>query len=465
MDTENTGNGGCSQRDSAEHKGYVRAHRSFNRIWKERDSVEPELLEAILDRQNMNKAYKRVKANKGAPGIDGMTIEEALPYLRKHKDELIGRILRGKYTPSPVKRVEIPKLDGGIRKLGIPTVIDRIIQQAISQKLMPIYEPLFSDGSYGYRPGRSAKDAINRVKEYAEEGYRYAVSLDLSQYFDTLNHERLLNLLRKEIKDERVIQIIKRYLRSGVMEHGVVMETEEGSPQGGNLSPLLANIYLDEFDKEFEKRGVPCVRYADDIVLLARSERAAKRLLETSTKYLEQELKLTVNREKSKVTSVYAIRNFKFLGFALGRNGNGIYIRVHPKSWEKMKAKLKRLSSRGHVQSVIPALYKIKEYMRGWLNYYGIAAMKNNIEELNGWLYHRIRMCIWKMWKRPRSKMKYLKKLGVPEELAYMAANSRRKYWFVSNTLAVKMALTKEMLIRKGFYDLADAYQQMHVNY
>ena len=465
MDTENTGNGGCSQRDSAEHKGYVRAHRSFNRIWKERDSAEPELLEAILDRQNMNKAYKRVKANKGAPGIDGMTIEEALPYLRKHKDELIGRILRGKYTPSPVKRVEIPKPDGGIRKLGIPTVIDRIIQQAISQKLMPIYEPLFSDGSYGYRPGRSAKDAINRVQEYAEEGYRYAVSLDLSQYFDTLNHERLLNLLRKEIKDERVIQIIKRYLRSGVMEHGVVMETEKGSPQGGNLSPLLANIYLDEFDKEFEKRGVPCVRYADDIVLLARSERAAKRLLETSTKYLEQELKLTVNREKSKVASVFAIRNFKFLGFALGRNGNGIYIRVHPKSWEKMKARLKRLSSRRNVQSVIPALYKIKEYMRGWLNYYGIAAMKNNIEELNGWLYHRIRMCIWKMWKRPRSKMKYLKKLGVPEELAYMAANSRRKYWFVSNTLAVKMALTKEMLIRKGFYDLADAYQQMHVNY
>ena len=231
----------------------------------------------------MNKAYKRVKANKGAPGIDGMTIEEALPYLREHKDELIGRILRGKYTPSPVRRVEIPKPDGGMRKLGIPTVIDRIIQQAISQKLMPIYEPKFSDGSYGYRPGRSAKDAISRVKEYAEEGYRYAVSLDLSKYFDTLNHERLLNLLRKEIEDERVIQIIKRYLKSGVMENGVVMETEEGSPQGGNLSPLLANIYLDEFDKEFERRGVPCVRYADDIVLLARSERAAKRLLETST--------------------------------------------------------------------------------------------------------------------------------------------------------------------------------------
>ena len=464
MSTENKKES-CLQRDSAEREEYAGARRSFRRIWKERDSAEPELLEAILDRRNMNKAYKRVKANKGAPGIDGMTIEETSPYLREHKDELIGRILRGKYTPSPVRRVEIPKPDGGIRKLGIPTVIDRIIQQAISQKLMPIYEPKLSDGSYGYRPGRSAKDAISRVKEYAEEGYRYAVSLDLSKYFDTLNHERLLNLLRKEIEDERVIQIIKRYLKSGVMENGVVMETEEGSPQGGNLSPLLANIYLDEFDKEFERRGVPCVRYADDIVLLARSERAAKRLLETSTSYLEGKLKLTVNREKSKVTSVFAIRNFKFLGFALGRNGSGIYIRVHPKSWKKMKAKLKNLSSRRHVQSVIPALYKIKVYMRGWLNYYGTAAMKNAIEELNKWLYHRIRMCIWKMWKRPRSRRKYLMKLGIPEYYAHMAANSRRGYWFTSATSTVNRALSKEILVRKGFYDLADAYQQMHVNY
>lgn len=298
---------GCLQRDSAERKEYAGARRSFRRIWKERDSAEPELLEAILDKRNINKAYKRVKANKGAPGIDGKTIEEAFPYIREHKDELIGRIKRGKYTPSPVRRVKIPKPDGGIRKLGIPTVIDRIIQQAVSQKLMPIYEPLFSDGSYGYRPGRSAKEAVQRVKAYAEEGYQYAVSLDLSKYYDTLNHERLLNLLRKEIKDESVIQIIKRYLKSGVMENGVVMETEEGTPQGGNLSPLLANIYLDAFDKEFEKRGVPCVRYADEIVLLAKSERAAKQLLETSTSYLEGKLKLTVNREKSKVTSVFAI--------------------------------------------------------------------------------------------------------------------------------------------------------------
>ena len=465
MDAENFKEEGCLQRNSAERKEYAGARRSFRRIWKERGSAEPELLEEILSRENLNEAYKRVKANKGAPGVDGMTIEEALPYLREHKDEIIGRIERGKYTPSPVKRVEIPKPDGGIRKLGIPTVTDRIIQQAISQKLMPTFEPLFADDSYGYRPGRSAKDAIRRVKEYSEEGYRYAVVLDLSKYFDTLNHERLLNLLREEIKDERVIQMIKRYLKSGVMENGVVMETEMGSPQGGNLSPLLANIYLNEFDHEYEKRRVPCVRYADDIVLLARSERAAKRLLESSISYLEGKLRLTVNREKSRVTSVFSIRNFKYLGFALGRNGNGIFIRVHPKSWKKMKAKLKSLSSRRQVQSVIPALNKIRVFMRGWLNYYGIAAMRGNIEELNGWLYHRIRMCIWKMWKRQRSRMRYLIKFGVPKELAVMAAESRRMYWFVSNTVAVKMALTKEILVSRGFYDLADAYQQMHVNY
>jgi len=463
--TENMKGNGCLQRDSAEHEGYAKASRSFNLIWKERDSASPELLERILSRDNLNRAFKRVKAKKGAAGVDGMTVDEAFIYFKENKKELLDKIYKGKYTPSPVKRVEIPKPDGGVRKLGIPTVIDRTIQQAIAQQLMPIYEPLFSDGSYGYRPNRSAKDAILKVREYAEEGYTHAVVLDLSKYFDTINHDRLLNILRKDIEDERVVQIIKRYLKSGVMENGVVMDTEEGSPQGGNLSPLLANIYLNEFDWEYEKRGVPMVRYADDIVLLAKSKRASERLLESSTRYLEGKLKLRVNREKSRTVSVYAKENFKFLGFALGRNGDGVYIRVHPKSWKRMKRKLRELSSRRRVQSVIPALCKIREYMRGWLNYYGIAAMKNAIEELNGWLYHRIRMCIWKMWKRPRSKMKYLMKLGIPAYYAHMAANSRRGYWFTSATSTVNRALSKEILVRKGFYDLADAYQQMHVNY
>ena len=462
---ENIENNGCSQRDSAEHEGYAKASRSFNLIWKERDSAKPELLEKILDRNNMNRAFKRVKANKGAAGIDGMTIEEAFDYFKENKTELLNRIFRGKYTPSPVRRVEIPKPDGGIRKLGIPTVIDRTIQQAIAQQLMPIYEPLFSDGSYGYRPGRSAKDAILKVKEYAEAGYTHAVVLDLSKYFDTINHDKLLEILRRKVKDERVVQMIKRYLKSGVMENGVVTATEEGSPQGGNLSPLLANIYLNEFDKEFENRGVPMVRYADDIVLLAKSKRASERLLETSTRYLEEKLKLKVNREKSRTVSVFAIRNFKFLGFALGRNGSGIFIRVHPKSWKKMKQRLKDLSSRRRVQSIIPSLKRIEIYMRGWLNYYSVASMKNGIDELNKWLYHRIRMSLWKMWKKPRARMRYLMSLGVPKQTAYMAANCRRGYWWTSNTLAVKMALTKERLINKGFYDLANAYQSMHVNY
>ena len=288
--------------------------------------------------------------------------------------------------------------------------------------------------------------------------------MDLSKYFDTLNHELLLNILRRDVKDERVIQWIKRYLKSGVMENGVVMETEEGSPQGGNISPLLANVYLNEFDQEYEKRGVAFVRYADDIVLLAKSERTAKRLLETSTKYLEGKLKLQVNQKKRRVVSVFAIRNFKFLGFTLGKNGKGIYVRVHGKSWKKMKSKLKELSSRRSVQSIRPSLEKIKVYMRGWLNYYGMADMKKRIEKLNQWLYHRIRMCIGKQWKKPKTKVKNLLKMGVPKDLAWQAGNSRRGYWFTTQTVAVNMAMTKERLINGGYYDLATAYQSVHIN-
>ena len=463
MDAENKES--CLQRDSAERKGYVRAHRSFNRIWKERDSAEPDILGKILNKDNLNRAYKRVKANKGAPGVDGMTIEEAFQWLKEHNHELTERIRKGHYTPSPVRRVEIPKPDRGVRKLGIPTVIDRIIQQAMSQQLIPIYEPKFSDGSFGYRPGRSAKDAVQRIEEYAEQGYTKAVVLDLSKYFDTLNHELLVNILRRDVKDERVIQMIKRYLRSGVMENGVVVKTEEGSPQGGNLSPLLANVYLNEFDQEFNKRGVPCIRYADDIVLLAKSERASERLLESSTKYLEGTLKLKVNREKSRTVSVFAIRNFKYLGFCFGKSGKGIYVRVHGKSWKKAKDKLRKLTSRSRCGSIVKTMERIKEYMRGWLNYYSMADMKNNVERLNRWLYRRIRMCIWKQWKLPKTRKRKLMGLGMPEWAACEGAYSRKAYWRMANAGVVKRALTKERLINWGFYDLATAYQSMHVNY
>ena len=311
MKTEYAERGGFLQRDSVEHEEYAEAYSAEIRKAEERDGAD--LLEKVLEGENLNKAYKRVKANKGASGVDGMTVNEALPWLKEHREELLESIRSGKYKPSPVRRVEIPKDNGGTRKLGIPTVIDRIIQQAIAQVLTPIYEPKFSEGSYGYRPNRSAKDAVLKVKEYADEGYKFAVCLDLSQYFDTLCHELLMNMLREDIKDKRLIELIKRYLKSGVMENGIVMKTEEGSPQGGNLSPLLANIYLDKFDKEFERRGVKVIRYADDIILLAKSIRAAERLLRTSTEYLEKKLKLKVNTEKSRAVSVYSIRNFGFL--------------------------------------------------------------------------------------------------------------------------------------------------------
>ena len=460
---EYTGNGGCPQRDSTEGEGYAGAQSAVRPDSEERAGKTPELLERILDRDNLNNAYKRVKANKGAPGVDGMTVEEALPWLKEHGKEMTERILQGKYKPDPVRRKEIPKPDGGVRKLGIPSVKDRVVQQAIAQRLMPIYEPLFAEGSYGYRPGRSAQDAIYKIRGYAEDGYEWAVLLDLSKYFDTLNHEKLLNLLRKEIKDERVIQLVKRFLKSGVMENGVVMATEKGSPQGGPLSPLLANIYLNEFDHEYERRGVPVVRYADDIVMLCKSERAAERLLESSTRYLEGKLKLRVNREKSHIAKVNATKKFKFLGFAFGKSKDGFFIRVHRKSMQKAKDTLRKLTRRNRGMNVRQVMAEVKRYMQGWLNYYAIASMKNTLAEWNGWLRRRIRAYIWKQWKKPRTKYRNLLKLGIPDKYAWMAAMSRRGYWFTVGTGAVERAISNERLARAGFFDLSLAYESIQL--
>lgn len=410
---EYLGNEGCPQRNSTECEEYAGAQSIDKRETERTDGAD--LLEQILSRNNLNRAYKRVKANKGAPGIDGMTVEEALPWMQENREELLELIRSGRYKPQPVRRKEIPKPDGGIRKLGIPTVVDRVIQQAIAQILTPIYEPLFSDGSYGYRPNRSAQTAILKVKEYAEQGYTYAVLVDLSKYFDTLNHDLLMNMLREEVKDKRVIDLVKKYLKSGVMENGLLVKTEEGSPQGGPLSPLLANIYLNKYDHEMEGRGVHVIRYADDIVVLAKSKRAAERLLESSRKYLEGKLKLKMNTEKSKVVSVYSIRNFKFLGFALGKGKNGVYIRAHAKSLKKAKAKLKELTSRSQGRNVRVVMEKVKIYIRGWLGYFGIASMKTTMQEWDGWLRRRYRCYIWKQWKKPRTRAENLMKLGIPE--------------------------------------------------
>ena len=452
---------GCLQRDSAEHEEYAGAQSAGVREGKEADGAD--LLERILSRDNLNRAYKRVRANKGAPGIDGMTVEDALPWLQQHRQELLESIRAGKYKPQPVRRKEIPKPDGGVRQLGIPTVIDRVIQQAIAQQLTPIFEPLFIDGSYGYRPNRSAQQAIQKVKEYAEQGYTTAVEIDLSKYFDTLNHELLMNMVREEVKDKRITDLIKKYLKSGVMVEGLLVKTEEGSPQGGPLSPLLANIYLNKFDQEMTRRGVTVIRYADDIVILAKSKRAGERLLESSKRFLEGKLKLKLNTEKSKVVSVYSIRNFKFLGFALGKGRKGVYIRVHAKSLKKAKQKLKELTSRSQGRNVRKVMENVKVFIRGWLGYFGIASMKTTLQEWDGWLRRRFRMYIWKQWKRPRTRVSALLKLGVPLERAYVAARTRKAYWRAAAIPCVQEGLSTQVLAKAGLVSVLGLYEHLHI--
>ena len=453
---------GCLQRDGVERKEYAGARSISARESEERGGAR-DLLESILERDNLNQAYKQVKRNHGAPGIDGMTIEDALLWIRKHREELLQSIRKGCYKPKPVRRKEIPKPDGGTRKLGIPTVIDRIIQQAIVQKLQPIFEPLFSDGSYGYRPKRSARQAIQKVKEHAEQGYGYAVEIDLSQYFDTLNHELLLDLLRKQISDTRVTRLIKKYLKGGVMDNGVFSRTEEGSPQGGPLSPLLANIYLNEFDQEMERRGVQVIRYADDIVVLAKSKRAAERLLGSSRRYLEGRLKLRINLQKSKVVSVLAIKHFKFLGFCLGKNGNGIYIRAHRDSHAKAKRKLKELTRRSQGRDVRRVMECVKSFIRGWLGYYYVADIKRILLSWNEWLRRRFRMYIWKQWKKPRTRVKNLKKLGIPDGLACQWGNTRLGYWRIAGSAVLSRSITNKKLVQAGYYDFPAQYEQLRL--
>jgi len=452
---------GCLQRDGVERKEYAGAQSVEAREGRERDGART-LLDEILDRDNLNQAYKKVKSNKGAPGIDGMTVDAALPWLMEHGKEFKRSIGEGEYKPSPVRRVMIPKPDGsGERKLGIPTVIDRVIQQAIAQKLQPIYEPLFADESYGYRPGRSCQQAMKKVKEYADMGYVQVAEIDLSKYFDTMNHELLINLLREQIQDPEVIKLIKKYLKSGVMENGMVVKTEEGSPQGGNLSPLLANIYLNQYDQEMKRRGVAFVRYADDIVVLAKSKRAAERLLESSRKYLEDKLKLKVNQDKSRAISIYSLK-FKFLGFAMGKNKNGNYIRAHKSSLRKAKQKLKDKTKRNRGKNFKEVMKEVKAYMIGWLNYYHIASIKSTLMEWNSWLRRRFRMYIWKQWKKPKTKVKNLCKLGIPEWQAYQWGNSRLGYWRISGSPVLSRSITNEKLARSGYFDILERYEQLN---
>lgn len=417
------------------------------------------LLDKILDRNNMNKAYKRVKSNKGKHGIDGMTVDELLPFLKENGDQIKQSIMDGTYSPKPVRRVEIPKPDGGIRLLGIPTVLDRVIQQAIAQALTPIYEREFSDNSYGFRPKRNAHQAIKKCKEYIDAGYKWAVDIDLAKYFDTVNHDKLMRILSEKIKDARVLSLIRKYLQSGVMINGVVMETEEGTPQGGNISPLLSNIMLNELDKELTKRGLRFCRYADDCNIYVRSRKAADRVMASITGFIEGELKLKVNEGKSAVDRPWKL---KFLGFSFYHKKGGIGIRVHPKPVKKFKDKLKEVTGRSNAMSIKQRIVKLKQIITGWVNYFRIADMGKLVKQLDEWLRRRIRMCYWKRWKKIKTRYDNLIKLGIDNFKAWEYANTRKGYWRISKSPILTKVFTNKRLKKQGFPTITERYAKVH---
>jgi len=460
MKAENL-NRGCPREDRLETEDNVGAHSVASPEWTE-ESGAGSLLAKVLDRENLNRAYQRVVKNKGAPGVDGMVVEELFSFMKSHGNELIVSISRGDYTPQPVKRVEIPKLDGGTRLLGIPTVTDRVIQQAIAQVLTPIFEPTFSDSSYGFRPNRNAHQAIRQAREYHDAGYQYVVDIDLEKYFDTVNHDLLIKMLREKVRDEQLISLIRKYLKSGVMQNGLPSPTELGTPQGGNLSPLLSNIYLTVFDRMLEGRGHKFVRYADDCNIYVKSRRAAERVMASCTKYLEGKLKLKVNQAKSRVGSPLKL---KFLGFSLYRGKNGTRIRVHAKSISRLKSKLREITRRNRGVSVGVILMRVKQYARGWLGYFSIADMRSAMRDVSQWLRRRIRMYIWKQWKRVRTRFARLQELGATKQKAWEWANTRKGYWRTAGSWILTTTLTNDRLVKLGFYDLSKHYEELHSNY
>jgi RNA-directed DNA polymerase len=413
------------------------------------------LLERVVSRENMQRAWKRVKGNKGAPGIDGMSTEDFPAFARKNWDAIRESLLAGTYQPLPVRRVEIPKATGGTRPLGIPTVVDRLIQQAIYQVLMPIFDPDFSDHSYGFRPGRSAHAAVYRIRGYIQEGYRTAVDLDLSKFFDTVNHDVLMHRVARKVRDKRVLRLIGEYLRAGVMVNERVCKTTTGVPQGGPLSPLLANILLDDLDKELEKRGHRFVRYADDFVILVKSQRAAERVKASIQRFLERKLKLTINEKKSQVAPTDKI---DFLGFTF----RGTKIRWSDTAFREFKRRVKKLTGRSWFVTMSYRMEKLAQYLRGWMNYFGISEYYRLIPEIDHWLRRRVRMCYWKQWRYARTKVRELRKLGTSLHAALSVAISRKGPWHLARTLAAQTGMTNQWLNDQGLLSVKELWVSIH---
>ena len=407
-------------------------------------------LEAILSRENLTLALKGVEANKGAPGVDGMTTEELRKYIFEHPGELTSAILSRKYRPAPVKRVTIPKPEKGkFRNLGIPTVIDRLVQQAVAQKLSYSYDGTFSMSSFGFRPTRSAHDAIFKVMSEADQGYVWAVDMDLEKFFDTVNHSRLIRKLSTRIKDGRVISLITRMLKSGVWTQGKVEKSEVGLMQGGPLSPLLANIYLDELDKELEKRGHRFARYADDLVILCKSKRSAQRTLKSVTRFIEGRMKLKIN--ETKTTDSHITRGVKFLGHGFYKTKDGYFPTVHPKSKERLKNALREILSRNRKQSIPVVKEMLNKKLRGWCEYFKFAKYEKWSKATDEWIRRRIRQLLWKTWKLVRTKYAALRKLGCTHERAVQWANTRKSYWHIANSYILATTLNNDFLKTQGW--------------
>ena len=407
-------------------------------------------LEAIRSRENLTLALKRVEANKGAPGVDGMTTEELRKYIFEHSGELTSAILSGKYRPAPVKRVTIPKPEKGkFRNLGIPTVIDRLVQQAVAQKLSYSYDGTFSMSSFGFRPTRSAHDAIFKVMSEAEQGYVWTVDMDLEKFFDTVNHSRLIRKLSTRIKDGRVISLITQMLKSGVWIQGKVEKSEVGLMQGGPLSPLLANIYLDELDKELEKRGHRFARYADDLVILCKSKRSAQRTLGSVSRFIEGRMKLKVN--ETKITVSHITHGVKFLGHGFYKTKDGYFPTVHPKSKERLKDALREILSRNRKQSIPVVKEMLNKKLRGWCEYFKFAKYEVWSKTTDEWIRRRIRQLLWKTWKRVRTKYAALRKLGCTHERAVQWANTRKGYWHIANSHILATTLNNDFLKTQGW--------------
>ena len=419
-------------------------------------SFSENLFERTLQPENIQAAWKRVRANKGAAGVDGMTIEEFPDWVRSGQWKQVTQELKsGIYKPDPVRRVEIEKPDGGIRQLGIPTIKDRVIQQAIAQILTPIFDPTFSNNSFGFRPNRNGQQAAKQVQRIIKEGRRFAVDVDLSKFFDRVNHDLLMTHLSYKLKDKELLKLIAKYLRAGIIDKNHFEKSREGIPQGGPLSPLLANIKLDLLDKELEHRGHKFARYADDFTILVKSKRAGERILNSISNYLERRLKLIVNSDKSRVVKT---SESKFLGFTF-RSGR---IQIHPKTLHRFKEQVRRLTNRNWGVSMRYQLFKTSQYLRGWINYFGIANCYQLCMDLDHWIRRRVRMAYWRQWRKPRTKVRNLMRLGVRVQVAVGCGITSKGPWRSSKTPGINQALSNAYLKTEGLYSLRDGWIKLH---